>query len=79
MCNDPLLHIFLLVTTLAQLAVPRLVANIINAVTNGVVASSPKRIDWLITNEPQEGEDAAALCQATASAHSVPSAGEPPK
>jgi ATP-binding cassette subfamily B protein len=33
-------YIFLLVATLAQLEVPRLVANIINAVTNGVVARS---------------------------------------
>ncbi len=33
-------YIFLLVATLAQLAVPRLVANIINAVTNGVVAKT---------------------------------------
>ena len=33
-------YLFLLVATLAQLAVPRLVANIINAVTNGVVAKT---------------------------------------
>ena len=33
-------YIFLLIATLAQLAVPRLVANIINAVTNGVVAKT---------------------------------------
>ena len=31
-------YLFLLVATLAQLAVPKLVANVINAVTNGVVA-----------------------------------------
>lgn len=33
-------YLFLLIATLAQLAVPRLVANIINAVTNGVVAKT---------------------------------------
>jgi len=33
-------YFFLFVATLAQLAVPRLVANIINAVTNGVVAKT---------------------------------------
>lgn len=33
-------YIFLLIATLAQLAVPRLVANMINAVTNGVVAKT---------------------------------------
>ncbi len=33
-------YIFLLIATLAQLAVPRLVANIINAVTNGVIAKT---------------------------------------
>ena len=31
-------YLFLLIATLAQLAVPKLVANVINAVTNGVVA-----------------------------------------
>ncbi len=33
-------YVFLLIATLAQLAVPRLVANMINAVTNGVVAKT---------------------------------------
>ena len=33
-------YLFLLIATLAQLAVPRLVANVINAVTNGVVAKT---------------------------------------
>ncbi|HTX92790.1 MAG TPA: ABC transporter ATP-binding protein [Anaerolineales bacterium] len=33
-------YVFLLIATLAQLEVPRLVANIINAVTNGVVAKT---------------------------------------
>jgi ATP-binding cassette subfamily B multidrug efflux pump len=33
-------YLFLLIATLAQLAVPRLVANVINAVTNGVVAGT---------------------------------------
>jgi ATP-binding cassette, subfamily B, multidrug efflux pump len=33
-------YIFLFVATLAQLAVPRLVANILNAVTNGVIAKT---------------------------------------
>ncbi len=33
-------YLFLTIATLAQLAVPKLIANVINAVTNGVIAKT---------------------------------------
>ena len=68
-------YLFLLIATLAQLAVPRLVANVINAVTNGVVAKTilgalPKILGFL--NYPTSWTQDQLTAKLTATQNNAP-------